>query len=249
MQTVMVVIPTYNERENLPLMAEALFALPIEGLKLLVVDDGSPDGTGELADRLAERWPGRMHVLHRTQKNGLGPAYLAGFAHAIGLGADVLVQMDADFSHQPRYIPQMLDKLNEGYDVVFGSRYVAGGSVDERWSIYRKLLSAFANRWYVRAILNIPVNDSTGGFRMWRRETLQGMGLDRPRANGYVFQVEIAYITFRLGYRIAEIPIHFPDRARGESKMDVNIQREAAIATWRLRRTHHHLTPAMRRSE
>lgn len=249
MQTVMVVMPTYNERENLPLMAEALFALPMEGLRLLVVDDGSPDGTGELADALAQKWPGRMFVLHRTQKNGLGPAYIAGFAQAIALGADVLVQMDADFSHQPSYLPQMLEKLNQGYDVVFGSRYVAGGSVDERWSLYRKLLSAFANRWYVRLILHLPCNDSTGGFRMWRRETLQGMGLERARANGYVFQVEIAYIAYRLGYRIAEIPIHFPDRARGDSKMDVRIQREAAIATWELRRRLHHLTPAMRKSE
>jgi dolichol-phosphate mannosyltransferase len=249
MPNLTVVLPTYNERENLPLMAEALLALPVDGLQVLVVDDNSPDGTGAIADTLAQTHPGRIHVLHRLEKNGLGPAYIAGFKQALSLGADLVVQMDCDFSHQPEYIPTMLAKLDEGYDAVFGSRYVRGGSVDESWSLYRKALSMFANRWYVRAILGIPINDATGGFRLWRRATLIGLDLDRVTSNGYVFQVEMAYLATRLGYRLTEIPIYFPDRKRGQSKMDVRIQREAALATFGLRSRHHGLKPEMRRTE
>jgi dolichol-phosphate mannosyltransferase len=248
MQNITIVLPTYNEIENLPLMVDALLALPVEGLRILVVDDNSPDGTGAAADALAQQHPGRVHVLHRTEKNGLGPAYRAGFRQAIAMGADVIVQMDCDFSHKPEYVPDIVAKLNAGADMVLGSRYVRGGAVDEAWSWYRKLLSMFANRLYVRAILGIPVNDATGGFRAWKRDTLIGLDLDRVQSNGYIFQVEMAYLACRLGYKVAEVPIYFPDRKRGQSKMDVRIQREAAVATWKLRARHKSVTPGDRRT-
>ncbi|MDL1900673.1 polyprenol monophosphomannose synthase [Anaerolineae bacterium CFX9] len=247
--TTMVVLPTYNERENLPLMVEALFALEIDGLRLLVVDDNSPDGTGQLADELAAQHPGRIDVLHRTEKNGLGPAYIAGFKRALELGADQIIQMDADFSHQPKYLPELIAQLDSGVDLVIASRFMKGGGVDENWGFYRKLLSWFANSIYVRVILNIPVSDATGGFRIWRRATLIGLDLDRIRSNGYVFQVEMAYVTHRLGYRIGELPIYFPDRKRGQSKMDFRIQIEAALRVWQVMLRHRALTPGMRRTK
>ena len=243
-----VVMPTYNERENLPLIAKAILELPAEDLNLLVVDDNSPDGTGQLADSLMDQYPGRVAVLHRQEKNGLGPAYVAGFKQAISLGADYMVQMDADFSHQPKYLLDLITKANEGYDMVAGSRFAAGGSVDESWPLFRKLLSWFANRVYVRVLLGIPLSDSTGGFRLWRRQTLIGIDLDRVRSNGYVFQVEIAYLASRLGYRIAEIPIYFPDRQLGDSKMDARIQIEAALRVWQVMYRHRGLNPNKRRT-
>ena len=241
-----VVLPTYNEAENLPLMVDALLAFPVN---LLVVDDNSPDGTGAIADRLAAEHPGRMSVMHRTEKSGLGTAYIAGFTHAIDLGAQYLIQMDADFSHQPKYVPELIAKLEEGYDLVIGSRYARGGGVDKTWGPYRKLLSWFANAVYVRALLGIPVSDATAGFRIWRRETLLGMDLDRIRSNGYVFQVEMVYVAHRLGFHIAEIPIYFPDRMRGESKMGSRIVFEAALRVWQLIFRHHALNPQMRHTE
>jgi len=249
MPKLMVVIPTYNEAENLSQMVEALFALPIDDLNILVVDDNSPDGTGQIADDLVAQHPGRMYVLHRAEKSGLGPSYVAGFKHAIGLGAEILLQMDADFSHQPKYIPQMLETLEQGADMVLGSRFVKGGSVDPSWSAYRKLLSWWANRLYVPTLLHIPVFDATGGYRLWRRETLIGLDLDRIHSNGYVFQVEMAYLTVRLGYKVVEVPIHFPDRQRGESKMDSRVAIEAAMRVWEIRRRHHGLNPLHRRTE
>jgi len=249
MKKIMVVIPTYNEIENLPLITDALFKLPVDNLHILIVDDNSPDGTGALADELAaKQYPGRLQVIHRTEKNGLGPAYIAGFKQAIRSGADYIIQMDADFSHQPKYIPDLI-KAIETKDMVLGSRFAKGGSVDETWSFYRKLLSWFANRIYTPAILGIPVYDATGGYRIWRRQTLIGLDLDRVRSNGYVFQVEMAYITHRLGFRVAEIPIHFPDRTLGTSKMDIRIQLEAALRVWQVMRRHHALNPEMRRTE
>lgn len=242
-----IVLPTYNESTNLPLMIEALFALDIADLNLLIVDDNSPDGTGKIADDLSAQYEGRIQVLHRTEKAGLGPAYVAGFKEAIKQGADYILQMDADFSHQPKYIPQMIDTLEQGSDMVLGSRFVRGGSVDESWSWYRKLLSWFANRLYVPTILHIPVHDATGGYRLWRRETLIGLDLDRITSNGYVFQVEMAYVSIRLGFKVVEIPIHFPDRQHGESKMDSRIALEAAMRLLDIRRQHHHLNPLMRR--
>ncbi|MFW5692048.1 MAG: polyprenol monophosphomannose synthase [Chloroflexota bacterium] len=249
MPNLTIVLPTYNEAENLPGIVQALFALPVDNLHVLVVDDGSPDGTGQLAEEFVTEFPGRMGVLHRPHKAGLGPAYIAGFKHAINTGADYIIQMDADFSHQPHYIPEMLARVETGADMVLGSRFVRGGSVDPSWSAHRKLLSWWANRLYVPTILRIPVYDATGGYRLWRRETLVGLDLDRIKSSGYVFQVEMAYVTVKLGYRVEEIPIHFPDRQLGESKMDSRIALEAAWRTWSLRRRHQNLTPAMRRTE
>jgi dolichol-phosphate mannosyltransferase len=244
-----VVMPTYNEAENLPLMLDALLALPVD-LHVLVVDDNSPDGTGAIADRFATEHPAQIAVLHRKEKGGLGPAYLAGFKRAIEMGADYLIQMDADFSHQPKYIPEMIAKIDEGnYDTVIGSRWTRGGGVDESWSVGRKLLSWFANGVYVRTLLGLPVKDATGGFRLWKRETLKGMGLERVRSNGYVFQVEITYIAYRLGYKFAEIPIYFPDRERGQSKMGSRIIIEAALRVWQVLLRHHSLNPQMRLAE
>ncbi|MBI3176520.1 MAG: polyprenol monophosphomannose synthase [Chloroflexi bacterium] len=245
--TITVVVPTYNEADNLPALAAALFALPLPGLTVLVVDDNSPDGTGQMADALASQYPARLSVLHRTGKGGLGTAYIEGFSRAIQAGANTIVQMDADFSHSPDYIPSMIDRLAD-YDVVVGSRYVAGGKLDEHWEWGRYLLSWFANSLYTRALLNLRTRDSTAGFKVWRRETLLGIGLDRVRSNGYIFQVEMAYLVERLGYRVLEIPIYFEDRRIGQSKMTVPIKLEAALRTWQVRARHGRLTPKDRRA-
>ncbi|NPA91046.1 MAG: polyprenol monophosphomannose synthase [Chloroflexi bacterium] len=240
--TVMVVIPTYNEADNLEDLTDALFGLAIPDLHVLVVDDASPDGTGEIAEGLRERYPGHMHVIHRSGKFGLGTAYITGFRYALDFGARAVVQMDADFSHRPEYIPRMLDALAE-YDLVIGSRYVPGGKLDERWSWWRYLLSWWANSVYVRLILGTQVKDATAGFRAWRRETLEGIGLERIRSNGYIFQVEMAYVAERLGYRILEIPIYFEDRRIGKSKMTVPVKLEAAWRVWQIRWRHRGLKP------
>ena len=228
-----VIIPTYNEAENLPKLVSALFARPLPDLKILVVDDNSPDGTGAVADELAGRHAGRISVIHRAGKLGLRTAYLDGFKKALADGASVVGQMDADFSHDPGRLPAMLAALEKA-DYVLGSRYVAGGSVDERWPLWRKALSRFAN-FYARTILAFPLSEPTAGFRMWRRETLLGMPLDRIQANGYVFLVEMAYMAFCLGYRSAQVPIHFADRRWGKSKMSFKIQMEAAMRVWQVK--------------
>jgi dolichol-phosphate mannosyltransferase len=239
-----VVLPTYNEAENLEALVTELLALDLPAaLSVLVVDDNSPDGTGQIADRLAQQTSGRVRVLHRAAKAGLGPAYIAGFTDALEHGADIVLQMDTDFSHQPRYIPDMLQALHAGADFVQGSRYVRGGGVDEKWGIHRKLLSAFANKVYVRFILGLPINDATGGFRMWRRTALQSLGLHRLKSNGYVFMVELAYLASRLGLKMVEVPIHFPDRQRGTSKMSGGIMVEAALRVWEIRARHRALSP------
>ncbi len=232
-----VVIPTYNEADNLPTMVGELLALTLPRLEILIVDDNSPDGTGDIADDLAKRHPDRMRVIHRPGKLGLGTAYLGGFANAMEHGADRIVQMDADFSHSPAYIPQFVEATN-AYDVVVGSRYVAGGGTDERWSWWRYFLSWWANSVYARVILGIRVKDATAGFKCWRRSTLEGIGLERVRSNGYVFQVEMAYLTEKLGYRFLEIPIYFEDRRIGRSKMTVPVKIEAALRTWQIRWRH-----------
>lgn len=236
-----VVVPTYNEAENLPRLVDRLWALPLTDIRLLVVDDGSPDGTGQAAEDLARRHPGRIVVVHRAGKLGLGSAYLAGFAEALRLDPAAVVQMDADFSHAPEEIPRLLEALEQA-DAVFGSRYVAGGRLDERWSAGRVALSRFGN-WYARQILRLPLRDVTGGFRAWRATTLQGMPLDRIRSNGYVFQVEMAYVAQRLGYRIVERPIYFEDRRYGRSKMSFRIQVEAALRVWQVLIAHRGLRP------
>lgn len=242
---IMVVLPTYNEKENLEAIVAALFALPLPQLEILIVDDNSPDGTGQIAERLRGDYDERVQVLHRQQKAGLGPAYIAGFQEAIRLGAAVIIQMDADFSHQPHYIPLMLEKLQNA-DVVAGSRFVKGGSVDETWSPYRKLLSWWANRIYTPTLLRLPVYDSTGGYRMWRRETLIGMDLSRIHSNGYVFQVEMIYVAYKLGYRVVEYPIHFPDRRAGKSKMSTRVALEAAIRVWEILARYWRFNPTRR---
>jgi dolichol-phosphate mannosyltransferase len=243
-----IVLPTYNERENLARMVGELLALAIPDVEvsILVVDDNSPDGTGAVADELVEAHPERVSVLHRAAKQGLGKAYLQGFGRALDGGAEAVLQMDCDFSHQPSYIPAMLATLPE-VDMVLGSRFVAGGRVDHDWAWWRKLLSWFANSVYVRLILKSELKDATGGFRLWRRETLLGMDIqNRIQSDGYVFQVEMAFVAQRLGYRILEIPIYFPDRQAGTSKMNTRIQLEAARRTWEVRRRHRNLTPADR---
>ena len=231
------VIPTYNEAENLPRLVEELFALDIPTLEILVVDDNSPDGTGQIADQLASQHPDRVHVLHRAGKLGLGTAYITGFQYALKQGAEYVIQMDADFSHSPSYIPQFLQAIR-GYDVVIGSRYVAGGRLDEQWGWWRYFLSWWANSVYTRLILGLKVKDATAGFKCWRRATLEGIGLDRVRSNGYVFQVEMAYLTEKLGYRFLEVPIYFEDRRIGRSKMTGRVKVEAALRTWQIRWRH-----------
>ncbi|MFA9401472.1 MAG: polyprenol monophosphomannose synthase [Anaerolineales bacterium] len=240
MRQLTVVIPTYNEAENLPALAAALWALPIPDLKILVIDDASPDGTGEIADDLSHNKPERISVIHRAGKLGLGTAYITGFKHALQSGAEAIGQMDADFSHSPAYLPIFMDLL-EGHDAVLGSRYVEGGKLDEDWGVGRLLLSWFGN-YYARTILRMTVQDTTGGFRIWRRETLLGMPLDRIRSNGYVFQVEMAYVAQRLGYQFIESPIYFEDRQIGQSKMSFRIQVEAAFRVWQVLMTHRHLS-------
>jgi len=227
-----VVVPTYNEADNLPKLVSALFSLPLPALDLLVVDDNSPDGTGQLAEDLAKLFPGRIEVLHRPGKQGLGRAYIAGFRIALKRGADAVLQMDADFSHPVEKIPEMVAAI-EGCtcDVVLGSRYIKGGALDENWPFWRKALSAWGNI-YARAILGMPISDVTGGFRLWRREVLEDIPLERVKSNGYIFQVEMAYIARRLGFRFKEVPIYFADRTRGKSKMNLRIQVEAAIRVW-----------------
>jgi len=228
-----VIIPTYNEAENLPRLVSALFSLPLENLNLLVVDDNSPDGTGELAEMLAYEHPGCLMVLHRRAKAGLGTAYIAGFQYALKAGATAIAQMDADFSHPPEKLVELVEVLQD-CDVALGSRYVPGGSVDERWPAWRKGLSAWGN-FYARTILSVPVRDVTGGFRLWRRETLLGMPLELVRSNGYAFQIELAYIAYLLGFTTKEVPIYFADRRWGQSKMSFRIQQEAAFRVWQMR--------------
>jgi len=224
-----IVLPTYNEAENLPKLVSALLSLPLD-LTVLVVDDHSPDGTGAIADELSKRHTGKVSVLHRAGKLGLRSAYIEGFHKAFDLGADGVVQMDADFSHDPAVLIEMANRI-ASCDVVIGSRYVKGGSLDERWPAWRKSLSAFGN-FYARTILSFPLHDVTTGYRMWRREALQNTPLDRIRSNGYIFLVEMAYVAYLMGYKITEVPIHFADRRWGKSKMSLKIQLEAAVRIW-----------------
>lgn len=227
-----VVVPTYNEAENLPKLVSALFMLPLD-LSILVVDDNSPDGTGQIADDLTHAHAGRVSVLHRTGKLGLRSAYMEGFQKAFELGADAVVQMDADFSHDPLVLKEMAKCITD-CDVVIGSRYVKGGSLDKNWPLWRKFLSAFGNN-YARTILQFPLHDVTTGYRMWKRQTLQRMPLDRIRSNGYIFLVEMAYVAFLMEFDIVEVPIHFEDRRFGKSKMSLKIQLEAAMRIWDVR--------------
>lgn len=242
-----VVIPTYNEADNVTPMTEALFDLGVPNLDILIVDDASPDGTGQIADGLAAQYPGRVHVLHRTGLKGLGRAYIDGFRWALEHGADFIVQMDCDFSHSPAYIPRFLEHIGN-YDIVVGSRYVEGGQTDERWEWGRWFLSWWANSIYTRVILGVKVKDATAGFKCWCRETLLGIDLNRIHSQGYVFQVEMAYVAERLGYRALEIPIYFEDRRIGQSKMTVPVKIEAALRVWEVRWRHRRLRPKDRQT-
>ncbi len=228
-----VVIPTYNEAGNLPQLVAAIFSLPLANTKILIIDDNSPDGTAGVATELASEYPGRMCLHVRPEKAGLGTAYLCGFRQAIQAGADAIAQMDADFSHPPNKLVQLVAVLDD-CDFALGSRYIEGGQLDQAWPLWRRGLSHFGNL-YARSILDMHIRDVTGGFRVWRRETLQGMPLERVRSNGYVFQIEMAYLATRLGYRTREVPIYFADRRWGESKMSLKIQLEAALRVWLVR--------------
>lgn len=239
-----IVIPTYNEAENLPKLVAELFKLGMDGLNLLVVDDNSPDGTGQIAEDLGKETGGRVQVLHRAGKLGLGSAYIHGFKHAIANGADYIGQMDADFSHPIDKIIPMVASLSD-YDFVIGSRYVMGGSLDERWPLWRRALSGWGN-FYARTILGMHVRDVTGGYKIWRKGTLSAMPLDRIRSNGYVFQVEMSYVATRLGFNVTEIPIYFADRRWGQSKMNFKIQVEAAVRVWQLAGMYQDLRPLQR---
>jgi dolichol-phosphate mannosyltransferase len=233
-----VVVPTYNERENLPILVEQIMNLVRAGaladVGVLVVDDNSPDGTGDAADELAVRFPGAVAVLHRTEKEGLGRAYVAGMTRALDEGAAVVVQMDADLSHPVSVLPVMLETLRTGADVVIGSRYVPGGSTASAWPWHRKALSAWAN-FYVNAILRLHVKDATAGFKAWRASALRAIDLVSVRSDGYSFQVELLHRTVRRGLIVREVPIRFEERGAGASKMSLRVQLESAAMPWRLR--------------
>jgi dolichol-phosphate mannosyltransferase len=226
----LIVIPTYNERDNIEQLVKALFGLGQE-LEILIVDDNSPDGTGVLADGLAAA-DERVHVLHRPGKLGLGSAYIQGFKFALERGYDLIFEMDADFSHDPSYIPHFLEKIQE-CDVVLGSRYVQGVNVIN-WPMSRLLLSYFANV-YTRIVTGLPIKDATGGFKCFRYSVLRAIDLDQVKSDGYSFQIEMTFKCWRKGFRICEMPIIFYDRQRGLSKMSKKIVREAVWMVWRLR--------------
>jgi dolichol-phosphate mannosyltransferase len=226
----LVIFPTYNERDNIEKIVRAALATD-QRLEVLVVDDDSPDKTGEIADRmaLADR---RVHVLHRGRKEGLGRAYLAGFQWAIEKRYDYIFEMDADFSHDPKFLPDFLEAIGE-YDLVLGSRYISGVNIIN-WPMGRLLLSYYANV-YTRLITGLPVRDATGGFKCFRREVLETIDLAAVRSNGYIFQIELSMRAWKKGFRIKEIPIIFVDRQHGSSKMSKKIVREAVWKVWYLR--------------
>lgn len=229
--SVVVVIPTYNERDNLESLVTRLLGLD-PGYRVLVVDDGSPDGTGDVADTLEAGSPGRVGVLHRPAKAGIGPAYVAGFRVALATGAPLVAQMDADLSHDPAALATLVAGATT-HDLVLGSRYVAGGKT-VGWPPRRLLLSRFGG-WYARVALGFPVHDPTGGFKVFRREALAALPLDDLRTDGYSFQIETTWRVWRGGGRVLEVPITFTDRVAGASKLSRGIMVEAALVVWRLR--------------
>jgi len=231
---VSVIIPTYNERENLPRIVDLLAALNVPDLHVLVVDDNSPDGTGDVAEKLAIEGPIPVGVMHRMAKDGLGRAYVAGMTRALDEGADIVVQMDADLSHPCEAIPGMIEALTTtDAAVVLGSRYVPGGATASNWPWHRKALSAWAN-FYVNSILRLRVKDATAGFKAWHAMTLRAIDVASVHSNGYAFQVEMNYRTVRCGLRIAEVPIRFEERIDGVSKMSLGVQLESALVPWKL---------------
>lgn len=230
-QRFLVIVPTYNEIDSLPRKVPLILDQDPR-VEVLVVDDASPDGTGALADDLARQNP-RVHVLHRAGKEGLGPAYLAGFRWGLERSYDVLFEMDADISHPPEALPRMID-LSGAFDVVVGSRYVDGRVTVSNWPMSRLLVSYFGS-WYARIITGMPVRDATGGFNGWRRRVLEAVDLDLVQSNGYAFQIELKYRAFRKGFALVETPILFTERDYGESKMSKKIVREAIWRVWWLR--------------
>jgi dolichol-phosphate mannosyltransferase len=230
------ILPTYNEAENLRAIVAAagdvLAAAAPEGFRVLVVDDGSPDGTGRMADELAAAKPW-LAVLHRTEKNGIGPAYLAGFRHALERGAGYLMEMDSDFSHDPADLARLLQAVDGGADLALGSRYVPGGGVSD-WGLLRRFVSEGGST-YARWVLGLQIKDLTGGFKCFRREVLEAIQLDGVRSQGYAFQVELTYRAVQAGFRVVEVPIVFRDRQQGESKMSWRIAAEAMWLVPRLR--------------
>jgi dolichol-phosphate mannosyltransferase len=227
---VLVVVPTYNERESLEPLVEQVLA--INGYRAMVVDDGSPDGTGQIADALAARHPGRVEVLHRSGKRGLGRSYIDGFGRAVAAGADLVCQMDADFSHDPKYLPELVAAAKDA-DIVIGSRYLHGISV-VNWPLRRLVLSTFANQ-YIRAVTGLDVRDCTGGFRCWRRGAIERVPLHRVVSDGYAFQVETLFEAVRRGCRVVEVPIVFVERRQGVSKLSRGVIAESLLMPWRLR--------------
>jgi dolichol-phosphate mannosyltransferase len=228
---VLVVVPTYNERENLPLLVRGVLAHP--GFRMLIVDDGSPDGTGDIADALSAEYPGRIEVMHRTGRRGLGRSYIDGLRKAIAMeDVDLVCQMDADLSHNPEYLPA-LTAAAASADVVIGSRYMYGVSV-VNWPLHRIFLSTFANR-YIRAVTRLSASDCTSGFRCWRRESLSRLPLDSMVSDGYAFLVEMLFDAKRQGCRFAEVPIIFVERRQGQSKLSSGVIWESILMPWRLK--------------
>jgi dolichol-phosphate mannosyltransferase len=234
--TAWLILPTYNEAENIEAIVvaagEALAGAPCAERRVLVVDDGSPDGTGAIADRLAAEHPW-VQVLHRTTKEGIGPAYLAGFRHALRGGAAYVLEMDSDFSHDPQDLVRLLEAIRDGADLALGSRYVPGGGVGD-WGLLRRLVSEGGST-YARLVLGLRVRDLTGGFKCFRRQVLEAIDFDSVRSHGYAFQVELTYRAVRAGFHVVEVPIVFRDRQRGQSKMSWRIATEAMWLVPRLR--------------
>lgn len=228
---VCIVIPTYNERENLQVLLPRLLELGPD-IQVLVVDDSSPDGTGKVADTFATAFPGRVRVLHRDAKQGIGQAYRAGFSAALGLGTELVAQMDADLSHDPDDLLRLMHAARSA-DLVLGSRYVPGGST-RGWPWFRRAISRFGGS-YARVVLAVPIHDLTGGFKVYRRETLARIDLNRVRSDGYVFQIETTYRAWKRGFKVVEVPVTFTDRVAGKSKLSRRIVAEAMIVVWRLR--------------
>jgi dolichol-phosphate mannosyltransferase len=228
---VLVVTPTYNEKDNLPLLAAGV--LQHAGFRLLVVDDGSPDGTGAIADRLAAEHPGRVEVLHRTGQRGLGRSYIDGLLHALKEGrADFICQMDCDLSHDPQYLPSLVEAA-ASHDLVIGSRYMNGGVSVVNWPINRILLSAFGNR-YIRLVTKLAASDCTSGYRCWRRDALAQLPIGAMVSDGYAFLVEMLFEAKLRRFRIGEVPIIFVERRLGQSKLSSNVLIESLIMPWRL---------------
>jgi dolichol-phosphate mannosyltransferase len=227
--TALVIVPTYNERGNLPTLVEGL--MQHANVRVMVVDDQSPDGTGALAEELAVRYPGRLEVMHRTGRRGLGRSYIDGIKKALEQPVDVLCQMDADLSHDPRHLPDLIAAASDA-DVVIGSRYIPGGAI-VNWPLRRRLLSRFANI-YIRGVTRLSARDCTSGYRCWRRAALAGLPLDQFISDGYSFLVEMLFVAARRGNRIAEVPITFVERRIGESKVSRAVLIESAVTPWRL---------------